>query len=374
LLTDTGDKKLQALAGFSSIARALIVMAAIAIVVTFIKAAASVIAPILLAVFIAVVATPPLRWMRRRGVPKWIALAVIVVVLLDVGSVFLLLTTGALEGFRESLPGYQQRFMLLSERFGDWLESAGIAGSKEAMDDIFDLARVSALVRAVLSNVSGLFGTGLLILLAVVFMLLEVAKLPAKLKTAFHFTEEAEARLQRVLDAVNQYMAIKILTSLATAFCIWLWLWFLGIDFPILWAVLAFLLNFVPFVGAFLMMIPPILLALVQTDLQTTLLVALGYVMINTMIGSILEPRIMGRGLGISTLAVFLSLLFWGWVLGTVGVFLSVPLTMALMIALEASPQTRPVAILLGPEIVEKPEPEEGASADREANQDSGSA
>ncbi len=350
---------MHALAGFSPTARALIVAAAIAIVVAIIKAAAPILAPILLAVFIAVVATPPLRWMRRRGVPKWIALAVIVVVLLDVGSILLLMTTGALEGFRDSLPGYQERFMVLRDQFSSWLEGVGIPGSSEAMPDILDVAKAAALVRAILASVGGVFATGLLILLAVVFMLLEAGNLPAKLKAAFDFTEDAEARLQRVLDAVNQYMVIKALTSLATAACVWLLLWFFGIDFAILWAILAFFLNFIPFVGALLMMIPAVLLALVQTDLQTALLVALGYVVINTVIGSILEPRIMGRGLGISTLAVFLALLFWGWVLGTVGVFLSVPLTMALMIALEASPQTQPVAILLGPEIVPEPESEE---------------
>ncbi len=352
------------LAGFSPIARALIVTAAIAIVVIFLELTASIVAPMLLAVFIAIVATPPLRWMRRFGMPKWAALAFIVFVLLDVGSLFLLVFTGALEGFRDSLPGYRERFMLLSDQFGGWLEAAGMAGSREAVPDIFDSAKVSALVRTILSNVSGLFGTGLLILLAVVFMLLEAPSLPAKLKVAFHFTEEFEARLQRVLSAVRQYMAIKGLTSLATALCIWAWLWFLSIDFAVLWALLAFLFNFIPFVGALLMMIPPVLLALVQIDLGTALMVAAGILLVNTVIGNILEPRIMGRGLGISTLAVFLSLLFWGWVLGTVGVFLSVPLTMALMIALEASPQTRPIAILLGPEIVQKPEPPEAPAGE----------
>ncbi len=288
--------------------------------------------------------------------PKWAALAFIVFVLLDVGSLFLLLATGAIEGFRDNLPGYQERFLLLSDQLGTWLEDMGMEGSREALPDIFDPEKVSALVRTILSSVSSVFGSGLLILLAVVFMLLEAPNLPAKLNMAFPFTEESEARLGRVLDAINQYMRIKSLTSLATALCIWAWLWLLGLDFAILWALLAFLLNFIPFVGALLMMIPPVLLALVQTDPQTTLLVLVGFLVVNTVIGSILEPRIMGRGLGISTLAVFLSLLFWGWVLGTVGVFLSVPLTMALIIALEASPQTRPIAILLGPEIVEEPE------------------
>jgi AI-2 transport protein TqsA len=107
------------------------------------------------------------------------------------------------------------------------------------------------------------------------------------------------------------------------------------------------------------MTIPVALLALIQTDLQTMLLLVVGHLVANTVIGSILEPRFMGRELGLSTLVVFLSLLLWGWVLGTVGVFLAVPLTMTLMIALDSSPQTRPVAILLGPEVTQEPEPKE---------------
>lgn len=351
------------LTGFSPIARTVIVTAAIAIVVLFLQAAESIVAPMLLAVFIAVVATPPLRWMRLKGIPKWVALAVIVFVLLEVGSILALVTTGALEGFRDGLPGYQERLILLNEQLGGWLEGVGFDNSSEAVPEILNPTLATGLVRTALTSMSGIFGTGLLVLLAVVFMLIEAPSLQAKLKTAFHLTEESETRLRRVFSAVNRYMVIKTLASLATALCIWVWLWFLGIDFAVLWAILAFLLNFVPFVGAMLMTIPAVLMALVQTDLWTTLLVALGYLVVNTVIGSILEPRIMGRGLGISTLAVFLSLLFWGWVLGTVGVFLSVPLTMALMIAMEASPQTRPIAILLGPEVAPKDRPDEKTTA-----------
>ena len=155
---------------------------------------------------------------------------------------------------------------------------------------------------------------------------------------------------RRLLDALSRYMVIKIGTSATTALFVWVWLWLFGIDFAILWAILAFLFNFIPYVGAVLMAIPAVLMALVQADLQTALLVALGYLFANTLIGTILEPRIMGKGLGLSTLAVFLSLLVWAWVLGTIGAFLAVPLTIALMIAFEASPATRPLAILLGPD------------------------
>ena len=344
--------------GFSPPARGLMVAAAFVIVVAGIHAASSILAPFLLSVFIAVVATPGLRWMGRFGAPKWVALLVVAFLLVDFGSLFALATTGALEGFRDSLPSYQERLVLLMEQFGNWLEGVGMPNSREAVPDIFDPNQAMGLVRMALSNVSGVFSTGILVLFTVLFILLEAAGLPAKLKVAFKTTPEAEARLGKMLSSLNQYMLIKTLASLATALLIFIWLWYLGLDFAVLWALIAFLLNFVPFVGSILMAVPAILLALVQTDLSTTLLVALGYLVVNTAIGSILEPKIMGKGLGISTLAVFLSLLFWGFVLGTVGVFLSVPLTMILMIALDASPLTRPIAILLGPDVAPPDEPE----------------
>ena len=343
---------------FSPISRALIVAASVAVAVIFLHAAAAIVAPVLLAAFIAVVVSSPLSWMRRKRVPKWLAIVVILFIIFEGGSLLALVFTGQLEGFRHGLPGYQERLILLSDQFGGWLENIGLDNGRETVKDIFDPAIPFNLARAALAQVSGTVGSGLLVLLTVVFMLLEAGGLPAKLRMAFHLTGEAEDRLGRLTRAIKQYIMIKSLASLVTALCIWFWLWILGIDFAVLWAVLAFLLNFIPFVGAILMMVPAVLMALIQTDLLTTLLVALGYIVVNTVIGSILETRMLGRGLGISTLAVFLSLLFWGWVLGSVGVFLAVPLSMALIIALDSSPQTRPIALLLGPEVTEKPDPE----------------
>jgi AI-2 transport protein TqsA len=347
---------MQDITRFSPISRAVIVAAAIAIAVFFVQAAASIIGPMLLAAFIAVIATPPLRWLRRKRVPKWLALAVIILALFEAGSLLVLVFTGQLEGFRDGLPNYQSRLILLSDQMGSWLEGLGVDNAREALKEIYDPALAIGLVRAALSNVRDTFGTGLLVLLAVIFMLLEAPGLSAKLKTAFNLTDEGEARIQRVSSAINHYMVIKSIASIATALCIWACLRILGIDFAVLWTILAFLLNFIPFVGSL------VLMALVQTDLPTSLLVALGYFATNTVIGSILEPRVMGRGLGISTLAVFLSLLLWGWVLGTVGVFLAVPITMVLIITLDASPQTRPIAVLLGSKVTEKPEPKEEKS------------
>jgi predicted PurR-regulated permease PerM len=338
-------------AQFSAPARGLIVAGAIALLITFLHMANPILSPLLLAVFLAVIATPPLRWMRRKGVPKWGALGLIAFVLLDIGSLLALLTTGALEGFRDSFPTYQERFMLLSQQVGGVLERFGMEHSQEAIPDLFDPQKVMALVRLMLSNASGVLASGFLVLLAVMFILLEAPSMHTKLKVAFKPSPEAEARINQLLTRLNRYMSIKALTSLATGVIIWAWLTFLGVDFAPLWGVLAFLLNFVPTVGSIIAAVPPVLMALVQLGLQEAMLTALGFIVVNIGIGNFVEPRIMGRGLGISTLVVFISLLFWGWLFGLVGMFLAVPLTAALIAALDASAHTRPLAMMLGPEL-----------------------
>ena len=136
--------------------------------------------------------------------------------------------------------------------------------------------------------------------------------------------------------------------SLLTAICIWLLLEIVGVQYAILWAALSFLLNYIPNIGSIIAAIPIIVQALLLNGFVVGLEVIIGVIAINMIIGNVLEPRLMGKKLGLSTLVVFLSLLFWGWLLGTVGMLLSVPLTMALKIALEASPTTVKYALLLG--------------------------
>jgi predicted PurR-regulated permease PerM len=142
-------------------------------------------------------------------------------------------------------------------------------------------------------------------------------------------------------------MAIKTTTSFITGIFISVWLAIIGVDYPILWGSLAFLLNYVPNIGSIIAAVPAIILAFIQLGLWSALFTALGYVLVNGIIGNIVEPKFMGRSLGLSTLIVFLSLVFWGWILGPVGMLLSVPLTMTVKIALESNSSTRWIAILL---------------------------
>ena len=158
-----------------------------------------ILSPLLLAVFLAIVATPPLRWMRHKGVPKWGALALIAFVLLDVGSLLALLTTGALEGFRDSFPTYQERFLLLSQQAGGFLERFGMEHSQEAIADLPDPQRVIGLVHLMLSNASGLLAMAFLVLLAVMFILLEALSMHAKVKVAFNL----ETAVDRLVAATS---------------------------------------------------------------------------------------------------------------------------------------------------------------------------
>ena len=147
---------------------------------------------------------------------------------------------------------------------------------------------------------------------------------------------------------MNKYISIKTIVSIITGFLIYICLSFIGLDHAIMWALIAFFLNYIPNIGSIIASIPAIIIALIQFNIYYALLVALVYLIINIVMGSIVEPKYLGKELGLSTLIIFLSLIFWGWLLGPVGMLLSVPLTMIMKIALESNDDTRWISILLG--------------------------
>jgi AI-2 transport protein TqsA len=186
-----------------------------------------------------------------------------------------------------------------------------------------------------------------LILLTVLFILLETSGFPQKLQAAFPDMEKTPAYFKTMTANVNRYMGIKALFSLATGVVIWFLLALIGVDFPGTWGLLAFFLNFIPAIGSIIAAIPAIFWALVQLGFPSALLTGLAYLVVNITIGNLLEPRFTGQRLGISPLVVILSLIFWGWVLGPIGMLLSVPLTMIAKIALATDEDTRWIAVLL---------------------------
>ncbi len=328
----------------------LLTLASFVIVVAGMRAAQSLLVPFLLASFIAILCAGPMHWLQRRRVPA--GLAVLMVILTVVGSslTVLILVGSSANDFSSALPEYQQSLRTQTLSLVTWLQGLGLSVSTNLITDYFDPAKALQIAGNMLARASGVLANAFMILLTVVFILLEAAGLPDKLRAGLDNAEASLKSFERFNTGVQQYLAIKTLVSFATGVLITLWLVILGLDYPLLWGLVAFLLNYIPNIGSIIAAVPAVLLAVVQLGPVSSLMVAGGYLAVNLLMGSAIEPKLMGRKLGLSTLVVFLSLVFWGWALGPVGMLLSVPLTMIVKIALEVKPETRWLALLLGSE------------------------
>jgi len=327
---------------------ALLILASFIIVVAGMKAASSILVPFFLAVFIAVICTPPLFWLQRKGVPKTIALIFILAVILVIGSLLGVLIVPSLNDFLRSLPGYQEQLSTHLENFIIWLREKDINIPAKEVPRILNPGWVMSLAGGIFSSLSIVLTDALLILLTVVFILLEVADFPKKLRLVLKNPEKSLSAIEKFSNDAKRYLIIKTMLSATEAFVIWLWLTILGVDYPVLWGMLVFLLNYVPNIGSIIAALPPSLLALVQIGLGHALMTALGFLVVNTVMGNLLEPKLMGKGLSLSPLVVFLSMAFWGWVLGPIGMILSVPMTSLVKIAMESYEETRGLATMLG--------------------------
>ncbi|MEM9996322.1 MAG: AI-2E family transporter [Bacteroidota bacterium] len=346
--------------------RALLTVAAFVIVVAGMQAAASILVPLLLAVFLAILCAPSLFWLQGHGWRTTPAVLLIVFALLAVSAAVGTLLGTSLVDFTSQVPVYQARLRVDLREFIEQSALADIEGFDISIVDSFDPGALMAGVATLLTGLGNIVTRWFLIILLTVFMLLELSGFPSKLKAAFHDSGRSMVYVQRFTASVKKYLAIKAIVSVATGVMAGVWLALIGVDYPVLWGVVAFLLNFIPTIGSIVAAGPPLLLALVQTGWVTAALVAFGYLTINTVVGNIIEPRWLGQGVGLSTFVVFLSLLFWGYVLGTAGMLLAVPLTMIAKLALESSDETNWLAILLSHDVPEGALPENGVATDTE--------
>ena len=334
---------------------ALLIVAALVVVFAGIKAAEQLMVPLLLAAFIATIAATPVFWLNRRwNVPIGAAIAIIVLLLIVALLALGALIARSVANFQDKLPSYQQRLEDLQRSVAELLGSLGIdISTLQGLDP----QQALGFAGNALASLSNVLTDGFVILLAVIFILAEAYTFPIKLRTVLADPDRDLPHFQRFAANVNRYIAIKTTVSLATGAFVGLSLWIIGVDFPLLWGVLAFLLNYVPNIGSVLAAIPPMLLAGLQLGFGSLAATMIVFLAVNVVMGNVVEPRFMGRTLGLSTLVVFLSLVFWNWMLGPVGMLLSVPLTMTVKIALEANPSTEWIAHLLDP-VEARPPPE----------------
>jgi predicted PurR-regulated permease PerM len=338
--------------------RLLLCVAALVIIVGGVAQARSVLASLLVALFLAVLGTRPVLWLQRRRAPPVVAALLVVS-----GMVASLLLAAALvgasfEGFAAAMPAYQERLGELVSSWRATLAARGIRGLEEALRGVANPAAVMSLTARLVTGLGAALSDAVLIVLTTAFILLEVSGFPGKLRAILGDPRQGFPEATRYVEDVKRYMVIKTLVSLATGVLAGGWLALLGVDFPILWGFLAFLLNYVPSIGSTLAAAPAVLLALIQLGPGHAALAAGGYAVLNVVLDNVIETRLMGRRLELSTLVVFLSLLVWGGLLGPVGMVLCVPLTMTLKFGCGQFEGTRWIAVALGPDVPEETRPE----------------
>ncbi len=322
--------------------------AAFMVVVAGMRAASSLVVRLLIAFFIAFVCGPLFFWLKKHKVPTAIAIILVLLVITAFGSLLGVLVGTSVNDFTEAWPSYQARFTKLVSGTVAYLNERGIEIPRETVLEVLNPGTIMNVIGSMLTTLTAMLSETVLILIAVVFILLEAASVPGKITAVWGKNSRTMQDLEDFSQIMQNYIIIKTLISLVTGVIVGLSMMLVGVDFALLWGLLAFLLNYVPTIGSIIAAIPPTLLAFVQLGWIHAVIVLAIFLIINMIIGNIVEPRTMGIGMGLSTLIVFISLVFWGWVLGPVGMLLSVPLTMSVKIYLESRESTKWMGIMLG--------------------------
>lgn len=334
----------------NSLRDTVVTLAGILILLGCARYASEILVPFLLSLFIAIIAANPVTRMRQRGIPDVVSVGIVLVGVLLTLAFLSGLIGKTLAQFNQSLPEYQQRFNELLAAINTVLANRGVDLDTAGIFNALDPAVVMDFANSLIVGFADVLNNAVLIMFTTMFMLFDVLDFPKKLASVQGKTgEKMIQQITLLVKSLNDYVVLKAIVSLGTGLLVWLSLELMGLDFAPLWGVLAFILNFVPTIGSILAAVPAVLLAIVQLGPIPALIVAAAYIAINTIMGNVVEPKLMGQRLGLSTLSVFVSLIFWGWIFGSVGMLLSVPLTMAVKFAAANNQQTRWFAVLLSP-------------------------
>lgn len=347
----------------------LITLAALVIVIAGAMASASMLTTFLLALFITIISIQPVLWLSKKGLPHVLAVVIMLTVIIGLFVGVGALVGNSINSFANDAPVYAGKLRTIGHDFIDILKQRGLNIEEPALEKNLDPARVLNYTASILTELGSIMSNALIIFFIVLFMLLESSSVTLKAEVIAKSYNRDLNVVSAIVKSVRSYLGLKTIISFITGLFIWLWLWAFGIEYAIVWGLLAFLLNYIPNFGSIIAGVPAILFALVQSGLGGAGWTLLGYAIINMVVGNVVEPRLMGKEMGLSTLVVFLSLIFWGFVLGTVGMFLAVPLTMTFKIILDQNPKTKWLAIMLGSEELARAIDEGEISADESANE-----
>ena len=335
----------------TSVRHAFSALASLVIIITGIKLGGTLVIPLLLSLFLTLLIHPVVNHLAHFRIPRALGITLTLTAFVLFMMIFLGTIGQSAREFSIALPGYKTQLIATFKEVQELLAQRHIQVDLQTVIASLDTSSLVGFFTNLLGKFGSTMSYTLLILLMTIFMLVEAPQLSGKIRAAVSDPEHTLPNINRFVTSFNRYIVLKTVISLITGVLVSSMLWVKGVNFFILWGLTAFLMNYIPNIGSILAAIPGVLLTLLQFGGADAALVAAGYIAINLIMGNVVEPKIMGKGLGLSSLVVFLSLIIWGWLLGPVGMLLSVPLTMCIKIWMESSDDWRPVAILLGPDL-----------------------
>ncbi len=331
----------------NTIYKTILTLSGLIIIFAGLKTADKIIVPFFLSMFLALLSFPLLKYFQSKKINTPFSVSLVLITIVSISLSIAALIGTSLNSFRKSLPTYKEKLtseidsiVLTFERYNIDIDSTFLY---EYVDPNFIIQSVANTLSAFGNVLTNYF----LILFIVMFTLLEAAGFSNKIKLAFKNSDKSITNFHTFSENMNKYLTIKTIVSFITGILIYLSLMALGIDHAVMWGLVAFFLNYIPNIGSIIASIPAIIIAFIQFNALYAVIVAIIYLLVNVVMGSIIEPKYLGKELGLSSLIIFLSLIFWGWLLGPVGMLLSVPLTMIMKIALESNDDTKWIAILL---------------------------
>lgn len=324
---------------------------------------ASLVVPVLFGLFIALVVSPLVAALERRGARHAVALTVAIAVVLAM----VLATAGVIAlsigELVVQVPRYETRMRELLNQVQEILAGLGIQTDADALSAVISPEDIVGYVRPVASAVSGAAAAILILAFTLAYALLGAPGLRARAVAAFGDRHAILIGVEQFGVDLRRYLVVRAQLGLFAAVLTLILLFVLGVPLPALWSFLVFAAAFIPNIGTFLALIPPMILALLEGGIGTAVAVVIGFALINVAQDYLLQPRMMGTELNLSPLVVFLSVIVWAWILGAAGALLAVPLTVGLVAILEAFPDTRGIAALLRNRVEPPPDTGEGAPA-----------
>ena len=320
------------------------------IVIAGLKLGAKIINPILMAVFFSIIIFHPISWLKKKGVNGVLSILIVVLGLLIIFFGIGGAVTRSIIEFSKNLPAYKQELHEITNSSITLLNGYGLNLSQDSVTSSFSAGSALGYASKFITGVGGVFGQIVLLILVAAFILGETNSFPIKLKAVLKDPDISLGNITVISRSIRQYLGIKTITGLIGGTLVAIVLFIMHIQYAIIWGILVLLMRYIPNIGSVIAAIPIMLFVLIQDGLTGVLYVGIAYGLINFVIGQIIEPKFLAKGMNLSTLAVFLSLVFWGWTLGDVGMLLAVPITMAMKISFEKRENSRWMAIMLGSE------------------------